>query len=117
MAMNGIAEAYVFAKGCTDTLKKLRQLMLLNSIMYIGTSYLLSRELGIVGLIYANCFNMFIRSFSCIYFADQHYKVEKGREVHLMGGLSQTLLFYLKIFSGKIYLILTVLAFVACFGL
>ena len=58
MAMNGIAEAYVFAKGSTDVLKTLRKLMLLNSITYIGLSYFLSQSLGIIGLVYSNCFNM-----------------------------------------------------------
>ena len=42
MAMNGIAEAYVFSKGNSDTLKVLRQLMMVNSISYIGMSYLFS---------------------------------------------------------------------------
>ena len=76
MAMNGIAEAYVFAKGDSETLKTLRQLMMVNSVMYIGMSYFFAQQFGIVGLIYGNCFNMFARSTSCIYFANQKNLVE-----------------------------------------
>ena len=42
MALNGISEAYAFSKGDEQTLKKLRWLMLVNSVAYIVVSYVLS---------------------------------------------------------------------------
>ena len=41
MALNGIAEAYVFAKGSTEHLKMVRKIMIINSVMYIAMSYML----------------------------------------------------------------------------
>jgi len=42
MAYNGISEAYAFAKAPPEVLKFLRNLMLVNSVSYIGLSYFLS---------------------------------------------------------------------------
>ena len=118
MAMNGIAEAYVFSKGSSDTLKVLRQLMMINSISYIAMSYLFSQTFGIIGLVYANCFNMLARSSSCIYFAQQHLLAETtGKlksDMSFTQGVKKTVIFYFEVFSGKIYLGLTVLALIAC---
>ena len=47
MALNGLAEAYVFAKGDQYTLKILRRAMIMNSVLFIALSYLLSRAVGI----------------------------------------------------------------------
>lgn len=43
MALNGISEAYAFSKGTEATLKKLRWLMVVNSVGYIALSYFLSQ--------------------------------------------------------------------------
>ena len=42
MGLNGVSEAFAFAKGNEVTLQKLRWLMVLNSIGYISLSFLLS---------------------------------------------------------------------------
>lgn len=68
MALNGISEAYAFSKGAESTLKTLRWLMLFNTGIYVALSLVLSQQIGIVGLVYANCINMFIRTSTCIYF-------------------------------------------------
>ena len=89
--------------------------MILNSISFIAMSYVLSQAIGISGLVYANCINMLIRSFTCIYFAVKHeYKERTKNEMGLMQGTTAAILFYLRVFSGKIYLGLTVLAVIAC---
>ena len=78
-------------------------------------SYLLSQAIGISGLVYANCINMLIRSFTCIYFAVKHeYKERTKNDMGMMQGITAAILFYLRVFSGKIYLGLTILAIAAC---
>ena len=104
MGLNGVSEAFAFAKGNEVTLQKLRWLMVLNSIGYISLSFLLSQRLGIVGLVYANCVNMFLRATSCVYYT-----------FHQMGkSMNETVLFFLSIFTGKIYVGLVALAFFGC---
>ena len=66
MALNGIAEAYAFAKASESTLKKLRRFMYLNSIIYIGVSYILVQRFGVVGLIYASCLTKLFRALSSL---------------------------------------------------
>ena len=89
--------------------------MIINSVSYIAISYMLSQIIGISGLVYANCINMLIRSYTCIYFAVKHeYKERTKKEMKFIQGNTQTVLFYVRVLSGKIYLILTFLALGAC---
>ena len=69
LALNGISEAYAFAKGDKEVLKKVRRLMMVNSVLYIGISYKMAETIGIAGLVYANCINMLIRGASCLYWS------------------------------------------------
>ena len=74
-AFNGISEAYAFAKSDSDRIAKLRNLMMLNSTIYLGACYLFAVEpgfFGFKGLVYANCLNMAMRAISSLYFAHQH---------------------------------------------
>lgn len=81
MALNGIFEAFAYAKAEGHTLKKLQGSMVVISIVYILASVFLSREIGIVGLIYGNCLNMGLRAFCSLYFI---FKQEaQQRKVHL----------------------------------
>ena len=102
MALNGISEAYAFAKGSESTLIKLRWLMVVNSVGYIAMSYYLSQTIGIIGLVYANCGNMFLRATSCLYYTFQQ-----------QNGPSATMFFF-SIITGKIFLGLVCLAVAGC---
>lgn len=105
MALNGILEAYAFSKGTDVTLKKLRWLMVLNSVGYIGLSYGLSVQIGIVGLVYANCLNMLLRTISCLYFTFRQFGKD-GKEAFML---------LCSVFTGKIYLGLVALAWSSCY--
>ena len=105
MALNGIAEAFAFSKGDEGTLKRLRWLMVVNSVVYIAFSYYLSIQIGIVGLVYGNCFNMFLRATSCIYYTFKQY----GKPP-----FSYTMRFFISIFTAPIYLGLVALALFGC---
>lgn len=61
MAVNGVTEAYVFAAMSQNDLDKYNRLMVLLSAIFLGLSWLLSRLLGSVGFILANCVNMALR--------------------------------------------------------
>ena len=71
MGLNGVSEAFAFARGNEATLKRLRWLMVLNSVGYFALSLVLCQNVGIVGLIYANCANMFLRATTCIHYTFQ----------------------------------------------
>lgn len=66
MALNGISEAYAYSKGNEATMATLRRLMVLNTICYISLSLYLSQNMGVIGLVYANCANMLLRSIACL---------------------------------------------------
>ena len=75
-ALNGISDAYANAKADSETLSKMRNMMLFNSVMYLGLCYVFAVNpgyFGFKGLIYANCLNMMIRAKTCLYFATQHH--------------------------------------------
>jgi Na+-driven multidrug efflux pump len=74
-ALNGISEAYFNAKADSETLTKMRRMMLVNSVMYLGLCYVFAINpgfFGFKGLIYANCMNMSVRATTCLYFTIQH---------------------------------------------
>ena len=104
MGLNGVSEAFAFAKGNEITLAKLRWLMVLNSVAYIALSFFLSQKIGIVGLVYANCANMLLRATSCIYYTFR----QMGKS------MNSSILFFFSIFAGKIYIGLVALAFLGC---
>ena len=51
----------------------LRKLMLANTVIYLALSLVLVSYIGIVGLVYANCFNMLLRATSCVHFTFKQY--------------------------------------------
>ena len=61
MAINGIVEAYTYAKADSKVLRKLQKGLIVISLVYIGASCILARYIGIVGLVYGNCINMSLR--------------------------------------------------------
>ena len=104
MALNGISEAYAYSKGNEATMATLRRLMVINTICYISLSLYLSQEMGVIGLVYANCANMLLRSIACLAYTFKQYKKSS----------TETILFFVSIFSGKIYLGLVALALGGC---
>jgi hypothetical protein len=71
-AFNGCSEAYANAKADSETLSKMRNMMFMNSLIYLGSCYVLAVNpgyLGFTGLVYANCLNMLVRAISCLYVA------------------------------------------------
>eukprot|EP00347_Sterkiella_histriomuscorum_P023319 403335106 len=61
MAINGVTEAFTYAKASSQVLRQLQKGLVLTSIVYVLASILLSKLMGIQGLIYSNCINMTIR--------------------------------------------------------
>lgn len=61
MAINGVTEAYVFAAMSQEQLNRYNRFMVILSAIFLGLSWLLSRVLGSVGFILANCVNMILR--------------------------------------------------------
>ena len=60
-AINGVTEAYVFAAMSPQQLDKYNGLMVILSCMFLFLSWILSRSVGSVGFILANCVNMILR--------------------------------------------------------
>jgi oligosaccharide translocation protein RFT1 len=60
-AINGVTEAYVFAAMSPQQLDKYNGLMVILSCMFLFLSWMLSRSIGSVGFILANCVNMILR--------------------------------------------------------
>nr|CAG4641627.1 EOG090X04LH [Eurycercus lamellatus] len=74
MGINGVTEAYVFAAMSHEQLEKYNKLMVLLSAIFLGLSWLLSRLLGSVGFILANCTNMILRITHSLIFINGQYR-------------------------------------------
>lgn len=55
-------------------------MLVFNSALYIGAVVVLSGTFGIVGLIYANCLNMAVRSVMSLKFSLDQYNVNRRIE-------------------------------------
>jgi hypothetical protein len=107
-----MSEAYINAKADSDTLKKLRGLLVFNSFFYLWMCYILAVHpgyFGFKGLIYANCFNMAFRATASLYFATQHEHefVHKKKRSFLSNLLATWIWIARDLFLGKVYLIFT----------
>nr|CAG4636943.1 EOG090X04LH [Ceriodaphnia reticulata] len=89
MAINGVTEAYVFAAMSSQELDKYNGLMVILSCMFLFLSWLLSRAVGSVGFILANCVNMLLRIIHSMRFIHGHYQ---NFEVKPISGLIPSLL-------------------------
>lgn len=74
MAINGVTEAYVFAAMSPQQLDKYNGLMVILSCMFLFLSWILSRSVGSVGFILANCVNMILRIIHSLWFIKRQYK-------------------------------------------
>lgn len=119
-ALNGMSEAYINAKADSETLKKLRGLLVFNSFLYLWMCYIFAVHpgyFGFKGLIYANCFSMAVRATASLYFATQHeheYTHKKKRP--FFSNLIATLIWVTRdLFLGKVYLLFTIAGVMAIF--
>jgi len=69
MAMNGMAEAFAYGLANQTVLNKLQAMLVFNSVLYVGAVVVFSGTYGIIGLTYANCLNMGIRSIMSLKFS------------------------------------------------
>lgn len=67
MSLNGMAEAFAYGLANSTVLSKLQGMLMFNSILYVGSVVVLSTKFGIIGLIWANCLNMFVRATCSLY--------------------------------------------------
>ncbi|XP_038054403.1 protein RFT1 homolog [Patiria miniata] len=74
IAINGTTEAFVFAAMSKNDVDKYNQKMLLFSIIFLSSSWFLTKTFGSVGFILANCLNMTARIIHSIYFTVNYYK-------------------------------------------
>ncbi|KAK6275733.1 hypothetical protein POUND7_005442 [Theobroma cacao] len=61
LAMNGTSEAFLHAVATENQLKRSNDSLLVFSVIYVASNYLLIRSAGAVGLILANSLNMILR--------------------------------------------------------
>ena len=73
MAVNGMAEAFAYGLANQSVLNKLQGMLVFNSVLYIGAVVILSGTYGIIGLTYANCLNMGVRSIMSLKFSLDQY--------------------------------------------
>ena len=73
MAVNGMAEAFAYGLANQSVLNKLQGMLVFNSVLYIGAVVVLSGTYGIIGLTYANCLNMGVRSIMSLKFSLDQY--------------------------------------------
>nr|CAG4649263.1 EOG090X04LH [Scapholeberis mucronata] len=74
MGINGVTEAYVFAAMSSEQLDKYNGLMVVLSSVFLFLAWLLSRAIGSVGFILANCVNMFLRIAHSVWFINRQYQ-------------------------------------------
>ncbi|BFZ00062.1 hypothetical protein BsWGS_03101 [Bradybaena similaris] len=68
IAVNGTSEAFVFAAMSKDDVDRYNKKMVVFSALFLLSSWLLTRLVGSVGFILANCFNMLARIAHSVYF-------------------------------------------------
>jgi len=79
MGVNGVTEAYVFAAMNKDRLDAHNRAMIGLTLVFLGLSWLLSRLLGGIGFILANCANMALRiGYSSTFIRDQNRSPERN---------------------------------------
>ncbi|EFA74865.1 RFT1 family protein [Heterostelium album PN500] len=74
MAVNGVSEAFVHSVSKADQLKTLNWILIVIGFIYLTATFILSKLYGTIGIILANCLNMFTRILYSIYFMNQFFK-------------------------------------------
>jgi len=74
LAINGVTEAYVFAAMTAEQLDRYNRLMVVLSLTFLSSAWLLSSLLGSVGFILSNIINMTLRIIHSARFIDGQYR-------------------------------------------
>ncbi|XP_033104445.1 protein RFT1 homolog [Anneissia japonica] len=74
IAINGTTECFVFAAMGKQEVDSYNRKMLVFSIAFLTSSYFLTKSIGSVGFILANCLNMLARIIHSLYFINNFYK-------------------------------------------
>ncbi|XP_014207844.1 protein RFT1 homolog [Copidosoma floridanum] len=75
LSVNGITECYTHATADSATLNKNNFIMICESIVFLGASYIFVVLFGPVGFILGNCVNMGLRIIHSILFINKRYSV------------------------------------------
>ena len=82
IAINGTSEAFVFAAMSKTDVDKYNRKMLLFSVIFLFSSWLLTQWLGSVGFILANCLNMAARIVHSLIFIHNYFKGFENQPLH-----------------------------------
>ncbi|PIK44034.1 hypothetical protein BSL78_19103 [Apostichopus japonicus] len=74
LAINGTTECFVFAAMSQEQVDRYNKKMLLFSVLFLISSWYLTKTIGSVGFILANCLNMSARISHSIYFTRNYFK-------------------------------------------
>ncbi|KAK7101753.1 man(5)GlcNAc(2)-PP-dolichol translocation protein RFT1-like [Littorina saxatilis] len=74
LAVNGVTEGFVFATMSKEQVDRYNQKMLVLSVLFLTTSWFLTTQIGSVGFILANCFNMALRITHSIIFIWKYFE-------------------------------------------
>ncbi|XP_071082431.1 man(5)GlcNAc(2)-PP-dolichol translocation protein RFT1-like isoform X1 [Haliotis cracherodii] len=74
IAINGITEGFVFATMSKEDVDRYNRKMFIFSGVFLLSSWLLTKYLGSVGFILANCFNMLVRILHSVSFIRGYYR-------------------------------------------
>nr|CAB3265543.1 protein RFT1 homolog [Phallusia mammillata] len=74
IAVNGTTECFVFAAMSQAQVDRYNKKMFLFSLLFLVTSYYLTKTVGSVGFILANCLNMLARIIHSVWFINRFYK-------------------------------------------
>lgn len=73
IAINGTTECFVFAAMSQQEVDRYNTKMLVFSVLFLTSSWYLTKTIGSVGFILANCLNMLARIAHSIYFISKYY--------------------------------------------
>lgn len=79
LAVNGTTECFVFAAMSQGQVDRYNRKMLLFSILFLISSWYLTKTIGSVGFILANCLNMSARISHSIYFTRNYFRNSQYR--------------------------------------
>ncbi|XP_078483510.1 man(5)GlcNAc(2)-PP-dolichol translocation protein RFT1-like [Ciona intestinalis] len=85
IAINGTTECFVFAVMDQNDLDKYNKKMLLFSILFLSCSYYLTKAIGSVGFIIANCLNMIARILHSVFYINRYYSSFQSITSPLLG--------------------------------
>lgn len=82
IAVNGTTECFVFSTMSMTQVDQYNRFMVAFSVIFLLSSLVLTRYLGSVGFILANCLNMAARITHSVYYIEQYFKDSPYRPLH-----------------------------------